>query len=193
MSDIHHPSPSPAALPATPPQVRAAGVEEGEDRALRSMLRQLDGRRAAAERCRLVSVGLNGDGGGGIAEALREVQLQVKQLLSQEERLAAQAAAEREEEAAEARRGGGGAAAGDTSGGEHAATGGEEGTVEDEGEGVPAHMLQSAVALLDQAQLLLDDAEEQARSVCWALDAFFVLGSGGPSRVCRAAGGFQGS
>ena len=39
-------------------QVQGAGVEPGEDRLLRQQLRQLDGRRAAAERCRLVSVGL---------------------------------------------------------------------------------------------------------------------------------------
>lgn len=59
-------------------QVHAAGIEPGEDRSLRRQLRQLDGRRAAAERSRLVSVGLGGGGEGGIAEALREVQLQVR-------------------------------------------------------------------------------------------------------------------
>ncbi|KAL4443668.1 hypothetical protein ABPG75_011405 [Micractinium tetrahymenae] len=131
--------------------VHAAGVEPGEDRSLRQQLRQLDGRRAAAERCRLVSVGLGGGGGeGGIAEALREVQLQVKQLLSQEERLAAQAAADREEAA--------GATEGppmvdDAEAEEHVAEGGSA-----------AGMLQSAVELLDRAQAVLDVAEEQVVS-----------------------------
>lgn len=151
-------------------------MEPGEDRHLRQQLRQLDGRRAAAERCRLVSVGLGGGGGGeggGIAHALRDVQLQVKQLLSQEERLAAQAAAEREEEeaAAAAKRGGARSAAaavqaGERSGEDEAAgsSGGEP--AEEEGEeeadgGSAAGMLHAAVSLLDEAQALLDEAEER--------------------------------
>ena len=40
--------------PALFPQVHAAGVEPGEDLSLRQQLRQMEGRRAAAERCRLV-------------------------------------------------------------------------------------------------------------------------------------------
>lgn len=124
-------------------EVHAAGIEPGEDWALRRQLRQLDGRRAAAERCRLVSVGLGGGGEGGIAEALREVQLQVKQLLSQEERLAAQAAADE----------------GEAAGPRTAPAPPED--VDAEGQGSAAGMLQSAGGLLDQAQALLDEAEEQ--------------------------------
>lgn len=155
------------------------GVEPGEDRQLRQQLRQLDGRRAAAERCRLVSVGLGGGGGGeggGIAQALRDVQLQVKQLLSQEERLAAQAAAERDEEeaAAAAKRGGGRSASASLQAGEEEEEDGSDassgmssssGPAEEEGEevdgGSAAGMLHAAVALLDEAQALLDDAEDR--------------------------------
>lgn len=163
--------------------MHAAGVEPGEDRQLRQQLRQLDGRRAAAERCRLVSVGLGGGGGGeggGIAQALRDVQLQVKQLLSQEERLAAQAAAERDEEeaAATAKRGGGRSAAASLQAGEEeeeeegsdasssmSSRSSSSGPAEEEGEevdsGSAAGMLHAAVALLDEAQALLDDAEDR--------------------------------
>lgn len=160
-------------------EVHAVGVEPGEDRQLRQQLRQLDGRRAAAERCRLVSVGLGGGGGGeggGIAQALRDVQLQVKQLLSQEERLAAQAAAERDEEeaAAAAKRGGGRSASASLQAGEEEEEDGSDassgmssssGPAEEEGEevdgGSAAGMLHAAVALLDEAQALLDDAEDR--------------------------------
>lgn len=142
-----------------PPQVQAAGVEPGEDRALRQQLRQLDGRRAAAESCRLVSVGLGGGGdGGGIAQALRDVQLQVKQLLSQEERLAAAAAAEAAEEKGAAGRVAGLGSEDDDSGVASAA----EADGDDGGDGASAAgMLQAAVSLLDEAQGLLDEAEER--------------------------------
>jgi NAD(P)H-hydrate repair Nnr-like enzyme with NAD(P)H-hydrate epimerase domain len=127
-------------------EVQAAGMEPGEEGALRRALRQLDGRRAAAERCRLVSVGLGGGGGGGgIAEALRDVELQVKQLLSQEERrLAAAAAAEREEGSS----GGGGLGEADAEG--------------QEGDEAAAALLQASVGLLGRAQELLDEAEGKA-------------------------------
>jgi hypothetical protein len=130
-------------------EVRQAGIEPGEERALRRQLRQLDGRRAAAQACRLISVGLGGDGGGGMADAMRDVQLQVKQLLSQEERLAAQAAAELAAEGAEQPSSGHAAAA--------AAAGEEVGADEDSAQA----MLLSSLALLDQAQLLLDEAGEK--------------------------------
>lgn len=109
----------------------------------------------------------SGDGGGGIADALREVQLQVKQLLSQEDRLAAAAAAERaEEEQAAAAAGRGGApgtlssaADGDL---DAPALAAEEGEAEEgEAGSSAAGMLQAAVALLDEAQALLDDAEDK--------------------------------
>lgn len=37
-------------------QVRAVGVEEGEERRLRAQLRQMESRRAAVERCSLVRI-----------------------------------------------------------------------------------------------------------------------------------------
>lgn len=78
---------------------------------------------------------------------------QVKQLLSQEERLAAQAAADRVEGAG--REAALSPAAGAEAEGQPA-----------EGEGSAAGMLQSAVELLEQAQGLLEQAEGQARRGC---------------------------
>jgi hypothetical protein len=43
------------------PQVRAVGVEEGEERRLRAQLRQMESRRAALERCSLVRLDLDLD------------------------------------------------------------------------------------------------------------------------------------
>ena len=112
----------------------------------------------------------SGDGGGGIADALRDVQLQVKQLLSQEERLAAaELAAKLEEDAAAAAASGTGgrrraaAAASDddfepTAG---ASTGDEDDEGGEDGEGTPAGMLRSTLGLLDEARALLDEAEER--------------------------------
>lgn len=108
----------------------------------------------------------SGDGGGGIADALRDVQLQVKQLLSQEERLAAAAAAEQEEEEAAADAGAAGGsrrAAASSEDDGPAAAGGSGGEEEEgsDGEGSPAGMLRSTLDLLDDARALLDDAEER--------------------------------
>ena len=83
---------------------------------------------------------------------MREVQLQVKQLLSQEERLAAAVAAERKEEQR-----------GQPSGAEEAGAGDSDGELQaeeaEEGVGSAAGMLQASMALLDQAQGLLEEAE----------------------------------
>ena len=46
------------AMQALVDAVGGAGLEPGEDRWLRQRLRQLEGRRAAAEGCRLVALGL---------------------------------------------------------------------------------------------------------------------------------------
>ena len=99
----------------------------------------------------------SGEGGGGVADALRDVQLQERQLLAQEERRAAQAAADA---AAELEGGGEDAqsqreqqqrqgAADDDVGG--------EGELEDSAAG----MLAGALALLDQAQSVVEGAEER--------------------------------
>ncbi|GAB4813044.1 hypothetical protein N2152v2_000090 [Parachlorella kessleri] len=124
-------------------QVHAAGVEPGEDLALRQQLRQMEGRRAAAERCRLVSVGLGGSGDGGVQEAIRSVELHVKAVLHQEEKLAA---ADRH---AEENKANGTAGAVSAEPADH------------DSEGAAAAMLQRALDCLNQARDLLDEAEEE--------------------------------
>ena len=94
----------------------------------------------------------SGEGGGGVADALRDVQLQVRQLLAQEERLAAQAAAD----AAAEMEGGGGEALSRQGQGA-----GDDGGGEGEWEDSAAGMLQGAMALLDQAQSMVEGAEER--------------------------------
>lgn len=76
--------------------VTAARVEPGEDVSLRKQLRELDSRRDAAERCRLVSVAVGSDASGdGMLSAMDTVKQHVQTLLRKEERLrdAAQEAA----------------------------------------------------------------------------------------------------
>jgi DNA repair ATPase RecN len=132
------------ALQALTDEVGAAEVEPGEDAALRRRLRELDARRSAAERCALVAVGIGGDGGGGgIVDALHDVEIHLRAVLAQEERLAA----------AEAQRGGG--EGGGVSGGED---GGAAAAAEDGAEAAAA-LLQGAMAALSAAREALAEGE----------------------------------
>lgn len=121
--------------------VMASGIEPQEDSTLRRRLRQLDSRRDAAERCQLVAVGLGGggSGGGGMMEALHDVELHVRTVLSQEERLRAAAAAEVGQEAGE----------------EGDWTEGTDGSDEESADA----LLREAIASLDAARQSLDDAQ----------------------------------
>jgi hypothetical protein len=71
-------------------QVRAAGLEEGEERQLRASLRQMESRRQAVERCSMVRLAVSGDGGGGgVLDGLRGVEAHLHAILMQEEAAAA--------------------------------------------------------------------------------------------------------
>ena len=81
--------------------VAAVGVDAGEDVELRRRLRQLETRRDGAERCGLITVGIGSGGGGGsggMMDALHDVQIHVRTVLAQEERLATTENEEEEEE-----------------------------------------------------------------------------------------------
>ena len=59
-----------------------------EDEYLRKRLKQMDARREATERCRLVSMNLGGDSfGGGMLDAMYDVERNVKTIIAQETRL----------------------------------------------------------------------------------------------------------
>ncbi len=78
--------------------VMASGLEPEEDILLKRKIRSLETRKDAAERCNLITIGLgggSGSGGGGMMDALHDVEMHVRAVLSQEERLktAAEAAA----------------------------------------------------------------------------------------------------
>ncbi len=70
-------------------QVRAVGLEEGEERSLRSELRRMESRRQAVEGCGLVRAALagggGGDGGGGVEDGILAVERALKGVLLQEE------------------------------------------------------------------------------------------------------------
>jgi DNA repair ATPase RecN len=102
------------------------------------------------------AVPCSGEGGGGVADALRDVQLQVRQLLAQEERLAVQAAAD-----AAAEMEGGGEEAQSRQLEQQRQGAGDDGGGEGEWEDSAAGMLQGAMALLDQAQSVVEGAEER--------------------------------
>ena len=123
--------------------VMSSGIEPSEDSTLRRRLRQLDARRDAAERSQLVAVGLGGggSGGGGMMEALHDVELHVRTILSQEERLKAAAEAEAAEIGEDAE--------------EEESTWGNSEVEEENAAGV----LNAAIASLDAARQSLDDAQ----------------------------------
>lgn len=70
-------------------QVRALGVEEGEERRVRGALRRMEARRSAVERCSLARAALGGD--GGVGDALTAVEGHLRGVLAQEEAAAARA------------------------------------------------------------------------------------------------------
>eukprot|EP00887_Chlorella_sp_A99_P005825 scaffold1.g5825.t1 len=142
--------------------VAAVGLEPGEDMRLRRRLRQLDARRSAAERCRLVSTALDDPAtGAGVLGALRDVEGHLRGILSQEARLQAQAEAELEE-ARRARTGGTAAASSENDFTDGDGVGSRQGLEEDDdGDlGRPSvELLEQAMALLDQAREVLGEAE----------------------------------
>lgn len=85
-----------AALQELVDDVMASGLEPEEDILLKRNLRSLEARKDAAERCNLITIGLgggSGSGGGGMMDALHDVEMHVRAVLSQEERLKSAAAA----------------------------------------------------------------------------------------------------
>ena len=69
-------------------QVRAVGLEDGEERSLRSELRRMESRRQAVEGCALVRAALAGGGGGdggGVEDGILAIERALKGVLLQEE------------------------------------------------------------------------------------------------------------
>ena len=110
-------------------------------------LRQLDSRRDAAERCQLISVGIGG-GGGGMLDALHDIEINLRGVVSLEERLSKSAAAA--------------AAAADTLASSVAANKDEilvENDDDDDDREDAALLLKEAMASLLAARQALDDAQ----------------------------------
>ena len=73
-------------------QVSAEDLTPGEDRTLRSRLRQLEARRSSVERAGLVHSALSGDGGvGGLDDMLRTVRGHLQAIAEQEQAYSAMA------------------------------------------------------------------------------------------------------
>jgi DNA repair ATPase RecN len=129
--------------------VMASGLEPEEDILLKRRIRSLETRKDAAERCNLITVGLgggSGSGGGGMMDALHDVEMHVRAVLSQEERLKTAAAAAAS------------AAASENDDGEGEADATHSSSSEDN-EDDAFTLLQQAMSSLNEARQSLDDAQ----------------------------------
>jgi DNA repair ATPase RecN len=141
-----------AALQELVDDVMASGLEPEEDVLLKRKIRSLETRKDAAERCNLITIGLgggSGSGGGGMMDALHDVEMHVRAVLSQEERLKTASTA------ADAPGGALANDAADTSEEERTKNGGSDEYDEDDA----FILLQEAMSSLHQARQSLDDAQ----------------------------------
>lgn len=132
--------------------VMSSGLEPEEDFLLKRKIRSLETRKGASEQCNLITIGLGGGSGsgeGGMMDALHDVEMHVRAVLSQEERLEAAAAAARgsnvDNDAA------------DTTEKEGSQNSSDNYDVEDEDNAFL--LLQEAMSSLHQARQSLDDAQ----------------------------------
>lgn len=78
-----------AALQEMVDQINGASISPGEDRELKRRLRNLEARRYSAEKCRLAGLSIAGDGsgGGGVLDALLDIERNIRSVINDEERL----------------------------------------------------------------------------------------------------------